>query len=90
MISGSTAFTVALVPTAMNAGVLMWPCGVLRTPVRPCLPGSRVPTVKPARCRHGSVGGSHPFIQPRRAVPPTTRPAAQSARPAGPAIRPPR
>src|SRR4029453_17336940 len=33
--SGSTALTVALVPTAMNAGVWMVPCGVVMVPVRP-------------------------------------------------------
>ena len=35
MNSGSTAFTVALVPTAMKAGVRISPCGVLMIPVRP-------------------------------------------------------
>ena len=35
MDSGSTALTVALVPTAMNAGVWMSPCGVVMVPVRP-------------------------------------------------------
>jgi hypothetical protein len=35
MASGSTALTVALVPTAMNAGVWIWPCGVEMVPVRP-------------------------------------------------------
>ncbi len=44
--SGSTAFIVAFVPTGMNAGVATSPCGVPITPVRPCLPGSRVPMVK--------------------------------------------
>ena len=39
--------TVALVPTAMNAGVRMSPCGVLITPVRPVPPGSRLPTSNP-------------------------------------------
>ncbi|SLH24286.1 Uncharacterised protein [Mycobacteroides abscessus subsp. abscessus] len=47
MVSGSTAFTVALVPTGTNAGVAISPCGVRITPVRPCRPpSSRVPTVK--------------------------------------------
>ena len=48
MLSGSTAFTVALVPTAMNAGVVDhavrgagW-CRYARAD-----PGSRVPTSKP-------------------------------------------
>ena len=39
-LSGSTAFTVAFVPTAMNAGVLIVPCGVVITPERPRPPGS--------------------------------------------------
>src|ERR1700712_4723802 len=42
--SGSTALTVALVPTAMNAGVWMSPCGVRRVPVRPSASGSRLVT----------------------------------------------
>ena len=37
--SGSTALTVAWVPTAMNAGVRMSPCGVWITPTRPARPG---------------------------------------------------
>ncbi len=32
--SGSTPLTVAFVPTGMNAGVRIWPCGVVITPVR--------------------------------------------------------
>ena len=35
MDSGSTDLTVALVPTAMNAGVWISPCGVVMVPVRP-------------------------------------------------------
>src|SRR6476620_11365132 len=35
MDSGSTDFTVALVPTAMKAGVWISPCGVVMVPVRP-------------------------------------------------------
>jgi hypothetical protein len=61
MDSGSTDFTVALVPTAMKAGVRISPCGVVMVPVRPrnsppfsarCagvgaqLSARRVPTVK--------------------------------------------
>ena len=46
MVSGSTALTVALVPTATNAGVWMSPCGVWMTPVRPRRPGKVAPTVK--------------------------------------------
>ena len=38
MDSGSTALTVALVPTAMNAGVWISPCGVVMVPVRPWKP----------------------------------------------------
>ena len=46
-IPGSTDLTVALVPTAMNAGVWMTPCGVVITPVRPSAPGSLAPTSNP-------------------------------------------
>ena len=35
MDSGSTVFTVALVPTGMKAGVWISPCGVVMTPLRP-------------------------------------------------------
>src|SRR6476469_3665764 len=35
MDSGSTYLSVALVPTAMNAGVWISPCGVVMVPVRP-------------------------------------------------------
>jgi hypothetical protein len=35
MDSGRTDFTVALVPTAMKAGVRISPCGVVMVPVRP-------------------------------------------------------
>lgn len=47
MLSGSTALTVALVPTATKAGVRIGPCGVVITPVRPSRPGSRLCTAKP-------------------------------------------
>src|ERR1700687_2578326 len=46
MVSGRTPFTVALVPTAMKAGVRMSPCGVRMTPARPNRPGSSASTVK--------------------------------------------
>ena len=46
MVSGSTALTVAWVPTAMNAGVWMSPCGVWMTPTRPAGPGSSASTSK--------------------------------------------
>ena len=49
MVSGSTALTVALVPTAMKAGVWMSPCGVWTTPVRPRRPRSSASTVKNGR-----------------------------------------
>ena len=35
MLSGNTDLTVALVPTGINAGVLISPCGVVITPTRP-------------------------------------------------------
>ncbi len=38
MASGSTDFTVAAVPTAMNAGVWISPCGVWMVPTRPSRP----------------------------------------------------
>ena len=77
--SGSTDLTVALVPTAMNAGVSMTPCGVLIRPVRPSASGSRVPTVKP-NCSggRGRPGSIHLGIQPSRGV---ERPTAGSAEP---------
>ncbi len=46
MVSGSTALTVAFVPTATNAGVWMSPCSVWMTPVRPRRPRSSASTVK--------------------------------------------
>ena len=46
MLSGNTALTEALVPTAMKAGVRMSPCGVWMTPVRPRAPASSASTVK--------------------------------------------
>ena len=46
MVSGRTALTVAWVPTAMNAGVWMSPCGVRITPARPSRPGSSASTLK--------------------------------------------
>src|SRR5882757_3143947 len=46
MVSGSTALTVALVPTAMKAGVWMSPCGVWITPTRPDRPGNSATTSK--------------------------------------------
>src|SRR5882757_4308732 len=46
MVSGSTALTVALVPTAMKAGVWMSPCGVWITPARPDRPGNSATTSK--------------------------------------------
>src|ERR1700710_2565319 len=41
-----TAFTVACVPTAMNAGVWMSPCGVRMTPARPNRPESSASMLK--------------------------------------------
>ncbi len=46
MDSGSTALTVALVPTATNDGVAISPCGVWMVPVRPSRSSSLVPMVK--------------------------------------------
>ena len=46
MDSGSTALTVALVPTATNDGVAISPCGVWMVPVRPSRSSSLVPIVK--------------------------------------------
>ncbi|SIM55608.1 Uncharacterised protein [Mycobacteroides abscessus subsp. abscessus] len=64
MVSGSTALTVALVPTAMNAGVWMSPCGVWMTPARPAVPG-KVASME----KYGSViwelfclGASGPWV----------------------------
>src|SRR6476469_1779008 len=45
MTSGTTALTVACVPTAMKAGVWMSPCGVRITPARPNRPGSSASTL---------------------------------------------
>ena len=46
MVSGRTAFTEALVPTAMKAGVRMSPCAVWMTPLRPPQPGMSASMVK--------------------------------------------
>ena len=46
IVSGRTALTVAWVPTAMNAGVWMSPCGVRMTPTRPSRPGNSASTLK--------------------------------------------
>ena len=74
MDSGSTDFTVALVPTAMNAGVWISPCGVVMVPVRPRNPpplaaswaadgaqlsASRVPTVKENSRLRSAAGRRH-------------------------------
>ena len=44
--NNSTDLSVALVPTGINAGVLISPCDVVITPVRPSRPSSFLPTSK--------------------------------------------
>ena len=66
MVSGSTALTVALVPTATNAGVRISPCGVWMTPLRPRAPGMSASTVKNERSvtfQRASLGDE---VGPRR------------------------
>src|SRR5688572_3734079 len=56
MLSGSTALTVAFVPTATKAGVLIAPCGVVITPERPRPFGSDAPGTKAKRPSTGCCG----------------------------------
>src|SRR5690349_6885961 len=57
MASGSTALTVARVPTGMKAGVRMSPCGVEIMPVRPRAPSSSLPTVNTFAIQSGQQIG---------------------------------
>src|SRR5215207_9806855 len=56
MLSGSTALTVAFVPTATKAGVLSNPWGVVITPERPRPFGNDAPGTKPYRPSTGCCG----------------------------------
>ena len=79
MVSGSTALTVALVPTGMKAGVRMSPCGVWITPTRPDRPGSSASTSKNSPDRALTAVHSHTMRVVPTVAALTARPVAHAS-----------